>query len=263
MTEHITIAQTSSLRAFVAAIGFSADDLGRLLLQRALRLNEHTLVDPETEIPAGQRLTIAPHYTVKYEQQGILVVNKSAGLPSQPTRSKQDNLYERLSSGWDYIGLHHRLDKEASGLMLLTTDRRCNKAIGRAFAEHKITRKYLAIVLGQPDTAGQWNTTIAGKHARTHFRCISSNGDTSTLLLTLETGRTHQIRRHASQAGYPLIGDRRYGGAAAMLCSRLALHAVQLQFTHPLNNTTVRCDSAIPHALQTEVSLEDSSEWLE
>ena len=49
------------------------------------------------------------------------------------------------------------------------------------------------------------------KKARTHFKCISTNGETSTLLLTLETGRTHQIRRHASQAGYPLIGDRRYG----------------------------------------------------
>ena len=233
-----------------------------MLLQRALRLNDQELVEPETELPAGQRLTIAPHYTVKYEHQGILVVNKSAGLPSQPTRSNQDNLYERLSSCWGYVGLHHRLDKEASGLVLLTTDRRCNKAIGQAFAEHKITRKYLAVVLGEPETAGQWSTPIAGKKARTHFKCISTNGETSTLLLTLETGRTHQIRRHASQAGYPLIGDRRYGGAAAMLCSRLALHAIQLQFTHPLSNTTVQCDSTIPHALQREVSLEDSSEWL-
>ena len=58
MTEHFTIAQASSLRTFVSAIGFSADDLDRLLLQRALRLNDQELVDPETELPAGQRVTL-------------------------------------------------------------------------------------------------------------------------------------------------------------------------------------------------------------
>lgn len=263
MTEHYNIAQMSSLRAFAAEIGFSSEDVDCLLQQSALRLNGLELDTPETELNVGQRLTIAPHYTIKYEHQGILVVNKSAGLPSQPTRSKQENLYDRLLSSWAYVGLHHRLDQDASGLVLLTTDRRCNKAIGQAFAGHKITRKYLAVVLGEPETAGQWSTPIAGKKARTHFKCISTNGETSTLLLTLETGRTHQIRRHASQAGYPLIGDRRYGGAAAMLCPRLALHAIQLRFTHPLSNQSIQCEAPIPHALQAEVLWNDSSKWLD
>ena len=111
MTEHLPLPKRAHCGHSSLPSIFSADDLDRLLLQRALRLNDQELVDPETELPAGQKQQSSTLHR-EYEHQGILVVNKSAGLPSQPTRSNQDNLYERLSLCWGYVGLHHRLIKK-------------------------------------------------------------------------------------------------------------------------------------------------------
>ena len=184
-----------------------------------------------------------------YHHQGILVVNKPFGLPSQSTKSNEENLYDLLKIKFPTLALHHRLDQTASGLMLFTTHHRLNRAITLAFQTHTIKREYWCWVLGTPPQSGSWRWKINRKTAETHFRLLESNGDCSKLNIQLETGRTHQIRRHAQQAGFPLIGDRRYGGLAGKLWPRLCLHANALEFIHPGIQEQVKIQSPLPENL--------------
>lgn len=177
------------------------------------------------------------------------MVDKPFGLPSQQTQKGEDNLYERLRKHYPTVALHHRLDQTASGLMLLTTDPRWNKAIASDFQQHQIEREYWCWVLGQPRQTGSWKYTLDQKKALTHFCQLESNGELTKLNIRLQTGRTHQIRRHAQMGGYPIIGDRRYGGLAGRLWPRLCLHAHTLCFTHPGTRKRVVVASPLPENL--------------
>ena len=181
---------------------------------------------------------------------GLLVVMKPSGLPSQPTRSgEQRHLYGALMAREGYVGLHHRLDTPASGLVLLTVDRRLNKPISEALKEGAIERRYRVAVLGDPGNDGVWNQPIEGKKAKTTWRRLATDSHASILDVTLSTGRTHQIRRHAAEAGFPVLGDRRHGGAAGRAWGRLALHAWRLSFTHPATNAPVIVTAPLPDDL--------------
>ncbi len=194
-----------------------------------------------------------------YREAGILVVDKPAGLPSQPARDGgRQHLYGILSGQERYVGLHHRLDTPASGLILLTLDRALNRPISAAIQSGAIRRRYLAVVLGDPGASGHWSSTIDGKAASSTFRRLSTSGQTSVLEVELQTGRTHQIRRQCVEAGCPLLGDRRYGGAAGRVGARLALHAWKLTFHHPRLNREVAVSAPIPEAL---VGLMEQAGW--
>ena len=171
---------------------------------------------------------------VRHQDDFIIVVNKPHGLASQATaEGTKPNLYGQLCAQFPYVGLHHRLDTPASGLVLFTLDKRANKSVAHAFAGHHVDRRYLAVVVGDPGPSGTWSTPIGDKVARTHFERLSSADGMSLIEARLETGRTHQIRIHAARAGHPIIGDRRHGGMASRLWPRLALHAVFLGLRHP------------------------------
>lgn len=185
-----------------------------------------------------------------YRDAHLLVIEKPFGLPSQPTRKGEKNLYAMLSQQESYIGLHHRLDTPASGLMLFTLHRSVNANIAEGFRDHTIKRSYLLVVVGETPDAGTWDSALDGKEARTHFSRLGSRDSLSLLEVQLETGRTHQIRRHASSAGFPIVGDRRYGGNAGRLWERLALHAHQLQLTHPVTGKALEWKCAIPSDLK-------------
>lgn len=186
----------------------------------------------------------------RYREAGILVVDKPAGLPSQSTRQgHRQHLYGALQAREDYIGLHHRLDTPASGLVLLTLERALNRAISEAFQDGSIHRSYLLAVIGDPGASGHWSSTIDGRRASTRWTRLAHDGHASILSATLETGRTHQIRRHAAEAGFPILGDRRYGGAAGRAWERLSLHAHQLRFLHPRLNRPVTVESPVPDDL--------------
>ena len=185
-----------------------------------------------------------------WRNAGLLVVLKPSGLPSQPTRSgEQRHLYGALMAREGYVGLHHRLDTPASGLMLLTLDRSLNRPISEALKGGDIERRYRVAVLGDPGAAGVWKKSIEGKTAKTTWRRLVTDGHASVLDVTLSTGRTHQIRRHAADAGFPVLGDRRHGGAAGRAWARLALHAWRLSFTHPATNAPVTVTARLPEDL--------------
>lgn len=186
----------------------------------------------------------------RYRDPWLLVVDKPSGLPSQAGRQGgRTHVYGLLGARERYVGLHHRLDTPASGLLLLTLDKAANGAIAQGFREGEIKRRYLAVVLGDPGPAGAWEAELDGKAACTRFERLGSAEGTSLLSCTLETGRTHQIRRHAAQAGHPILGDRRHGGAAGRAWPRLALHAVELRLPHPVTDELLVVEAPVPDDL--------------
>ena len=186
-----------------------------------------------------------------YQDKWIAIADKPFGLATQGTADGDSpHLYGQLCAAFPYVGLHHRLDTPASGLVLFTLDRTANKAISNGFRHHEIDRRYIAVVAGDPGEHGSWTTPIDEKPATTHFTRLGAAQGMSVIEAKLETGRTHQIRIHASKAGYPIIGDRRHGGMAGRLWPRLALHAVYLSLRHPRTPQTVSVCSQIPTDLE-------------
>ena len=182
-----------------------------------------------------------------WRNNGLLVVMKPSGLASQPTRQGgQQNLYGALMSREGYVGLHHRLDTPASGLMLLTLNRDLNRPISEALQGGGIERRYLVAVLGNPGDSGVWDSPIDGKSAKTTWSRLCSDDEASVLDVSLSTARTHQTRLHPADAGHPGLGDRRYGGAAGQAWERLALHAWHLSFTHPVTDKPVTVTAGPP-----------------
>ena len=185
-----------------------------------------------------------------YRDSHLLVVEKPFGLASQPTRNGGENLYDLLCETEDYVGLHHRLDTPASGLMLVALDRSINAQLASDFQARRIERGYQAVVLGQPPKSGSFSQPLDGKTATTHYTRLSTHNALSLLEIRLETGRTHQIRRHSAEAGFPIVGDRRYGGSAGRLWNRLALHATSLKLTHPVSNELLHLHCETPADLE-------------
>jgi 23S rRNA pseudouridine1911/1915/1917 synthase len=183
----------------------------------------------------------------RFRDPWLLVVDKPSGLPCQPTRAGHaQHLYGVIQATERYVGLHHRLDTPASGLVLLTLDKGVNKPIADGFRTGSIHRIYRVVVVGDPGESGSWTADIDEQSATTHFRRLSTGGGMSVLECRLETGRTHQIRRHAAGAGTPVVGDRKHGGAAGRIWPRLALHAAALELEHPMSGQTLRVESPIP-----------------
>jgi 23S rRNA pseudouridine1911/1915/1917 synthase len=206
-------------------------------------------------IPSGAvvevRSNAAPDSTallpIRYHDTSVVVVDKPAGMPSQPTREgKAHHVFGIVAARERYAGLHHRLDTPASGLMLLTTHPAANPAVSALFSEGRIAREYRVAVLGDPGPEGRWEGPVDGLPAATRFVREGQRGAFSFLRCTLETGRTHQIRQHALAAGTPVVGDRRYGGAAGRAWPRLALHAAVLRFPHPRTGVPVQVLSPLP-----------------
>lgn len=194
--------------------------------------------------PAASQVVGLPEI---YRDSWILVVDKPAGMPTQPTREGGGpNLHGLLAAQERYVGLHHRLDQPASGLVLVSLDPAANAGLSRAFREHQVRRSYLAVVLGDPGGAGRWCTPVEGQVAATRWTRLATAGGMSLLSLELETGRGHQIRIHALDAGFPIVGDRRHGGAVGRAWPRLALHAAGLELAHPVSGAALKMDSSIP-----------------
>ena len=186
--------------------------------------------------------------TVRYRDNGLLVIDKPSGLPTQPAPGRTDDVYTVLAASEPYVGLHHRLDQAASGLVLLTLTTDLNAAIAEGFRTHAIGRQYQAVLVGAA-TDASWDRPIDGKSAKTLVQLVGRGQGLSAVRLHLETGRTHQIRQPAAFAGRPIAGDRKYGGDAGRRWSRLALHASSLRFSHPVTGAMVEVTSPIPDDL--------------
>lgn len=181
--------------------------------------------------------SVEPAQLIADERQ-YSVWNKPAGMLAQGT------LYGDHCSLLAFAEQHlqprrpcflvHRLDSAASGLMLIAHTERAAAELSRLFQQRLLTKRYRVIVEGHfPATLKTLDAPLDNKEAITHVETIThSPGNQSELMVRIETGRKHQIRRHLANVGHPVLGDRDYGGRAHS--GGLHLHAVELVFSCPL-----------------------------
>jgi 23S rRNA pseudouridine1911/1915/1917 synthase len=236
---------------------------------------------PPPAPPAGGPVAEDRPLTVRYEDDRLLVVAKPAGLvvhpgPGHPTGTLVNALLGRqgssLSAGGgaaDRPGIVHRLDKDTSGLLLVAKDDATHLALARELADHRVERRYLALVQGRlPADEGTVDAPV-GRHPRdrrrmavvptgrlavTHWRVLETFPAVQLAEATLETGRTHQVRVHLASLRHPLAGDRTYGAdptlAARLGLTRPFLHAWHLAFDHPADGHRVELTEPLPPDLQ-------------
>ena len=186
-----------------------------------------------------------------YDDQWLTVVNKPSGMLTVPGKALEDSLLTRYQAAHpEATGpiVVHRLDQETSGLVLFAKDKASHKALQQQFENHTISKRYIALLDGvvqqdegvidlpiRPDVDDRPRQRVDhehGKPAVTRYRVLERRGPVTRIELEPLTGRTHQLRVHASHPlglNSPIVGDRLYGTAS----SRLMLHAQSITFTHP------------------------------
>lgn len=204
-----------------------------------------------------------PAYRVVHEDEDIIVVDKPAGLVTAPTpESDRGNLLDLLSRrpGGGQVYLVHRLDMPTSGLLVFAKTPAANRALGDRFVAHDVERAYLAVVVGEwPEAITCVDRPIAGRRAVTHVlaRDVLGGGAATLVRFGLETGRSHQIRIHATGVDHPVLGDTQHGvellRGEAPRAPRLALHATVIGFVHPVTGESVRWESPLPDDLASWV----------
>ncbi|SFT40991.1 23S rRNA pseudouridine1911/1915/1917 synthase [Selenomonas sp. GACV-9] len=211
---------------------------------------------------------------IHYEDEWLLVINKPAGQLVHPTTQEAHGTlanavlfhYEQQGEAHAYHPVH-RLDRETSGLVLIAKQPQIQYKLSPKGVK-TFHREYLALIPGElTPPAGTVDAPIAralpsiilrkvapdGQFARTHYETIRTNHERSLVHLTLETGRTHQIRVHMAHLGHPLLGDDLYGGTRELI-NRQALHACRLSFTHPMTGEAIVVTAPLPADMQRIVS---------
>lgn len=216
--------------------------------------------EPEPEPEDGEALVLG----VAYQDREVVVVDKPSGLLSVPDRRGGRSTVDQLvDQQWGARArLLHRLDRDASGLLLVSRNPgKVRRSLTAQISSHRLRRRYLAVVAGAPKQREQ---VISGslsvqrgvtrssqdpraRPAESHVRLLTRQDDRSLLQVSLKTGRTHQIRAHLAEQGIPIFGDTRYGGPPA---PRLALHAHCLGFRHPRGKGMVEIHSPLPPELR-------------
>jgi 23S rRNA pseudouridine1911/1915/1917 synthase len=221
-------------------------------------------------------------FTILYDDADVLVVDKSAGILSAPNPSKgtgeppeRGHLPELIRRAFrkqgrelNYLGVVHRLDKDTSGCICFGLTREAQRMLSAQFASHAAGRTYRCLVMGQPrndrDTlrsklghGDDGRRTVvdedeAGKESVTHFTVLRRMQQGSELEVTLETGRTHQIRVTLADIGCPVYGDKIYSfrprknQVPPPRAPRLMLHAAELAFDHPRSGARITTTAPIP-----------------
>lgn len=205
---------------------------------------------------------------IVFEDSSVIVVDKPAGLLTMATDTERSKtvyaalrayLNEKRPAEKTFIV--HRLDREASGLLVLAKTVEAKERLQTQFKDHSAGRRYVAVVEGYvkaddftirsylaENSAYRVYSTPnrkAGKPAVTHVHVIKRNSKTSLVEVRLETGRKHQIRVHLAERGHPIVGDKNYGSRANPI-HRLALHGAHLDFKHPTTGKAIRFDSPYP-----------------
>lgn len=210
---------------------------------------------------------VSAPFSIVYEDEDILVVNKPANMPIHPSLNHYENTLANAvchyytSQGIPYtFRCVNRLDKNTTGLTIVAKHMLSSAILSQDVAAKNIRREYLAIVSGNTPDSGTINAPIGrkdasaierqidwqnGERAITHYRKIASKNGYTLLSLVLETGRTHQIRVHMASIGHPLIGDFLYHPASKELL-RQALHSYKLNFQHPVTKKAMVLTAPMP-----------------
>ena len=227
----------------------------------------------EKEIKPSQGLLKTLENSVLYEDKGLLIINKIHGMAVHGGSGISVGIIEALKSQYkEPIELVHRLDRSTSGCLLLAKKRSVLKSLHEQLVSHQLEKRYTALV---KDTWSKKRHTIdapiyqnsrysvidsKGKDSLSHFHPIKNfelgEFNASLVEVSIETGRTHQIRVHAKFAGHPVAQDDKYGDAVfdqfmkKKGLNRLFLHAKTLTFTNPLTNEIQKVSAPLPAELE-------------
>ncbi|OEH84843.1 hypothetical protein BHU72_08180 [Desulfuribacillus stibiiarsenatis] len=221
---------------------------------------------------------------VMYEDEWILVINKAPDLKVYPTHA---NDVQTLANAIQFYyqsqkrqaGIHlvHRLDTGTSGAIMVAKNSYAHQLFDKELKNNRISRTYIAIIEGaiqeEVDTINlpidrcpthQTKRCVSknGEEAITHYQCLGKTKDYSIVKIQIETGRTHQIRVHFAHLGHPVAGDRLYGSTNRNI-TRQALHAYQLQWTHPIDDRKQCISAKIPADIQKLAQHIEMTEILE
>jgi 23S rRNA pseudouridine1911/1915/1917 synthase len=189
--------------------------------------------------------------TILHEDEDYLIVDKKPGILSNGINSLETILAKQTNN--KNIRVVHRLDKDTSGCLIAATSEKAFDAIIPFFRRHTVRKDYHVIVNGRVSQPVQTITEpIDEKKAITHIRVLDTSKTASHLLARIETGRTHQIRKHLSFIGHPVIGDRQYGtkmkiDKKLITFGRHMLHASSISLKHPSGGGKLWAKSPLPH----------------
>ena len=208
-----------------------------------------------------------------YEDDDIIVINKPKGMVVHPANGNPDGTLvnavmaickDSLSGIGGEIrpGIVHRLDKDTSGIIIVAKNDKAHINLSEQIKEHKVKKTYIALVrgivkeneatikmpIGRSDKdRKKMAVTKNGKEAITHFKVLKRYEKYTLLQVNIETGRTHQIRVHLSQIGYPIVGDQVYSnGKNEWNIKGQCLHAKSLEFTHPSSGQKMYLEAKLP-----------------
>jgi 23S rRNA pseudouridine1911/1915/1917 synthase len=218
----------------------------------------------------------AGSFTIAFQDEHLIVIDKGAGLVVHPGRGhREDTLSQQLApllagGEAERAGIVHRLDRDTSGLMVVSRSEEAHRRLQAALSARRIEREYLALVEGRPpartgtieapigrDPRVRVRMAVGGagaREARTHFELERALARSSLLRLRLETGRTHQIRVHLQAIGHPVCGDPEYGTPGLLGLERQFLHAARLAFAHPITGAPIDLSSPLPADLRAALS---------
>ncbi len=243
-------------------------------VKTSYKLNENDKV--EVEIPEVKEVSIEAQdipVEVLYEDNDIIVVNKPKGLVVHPANGNPDgtlvNALMKICKGTlsgiggeIRPGIVHRLDKDTSGVLIVAKNDKAHLALCEQIKNREVKKTYLALTrgiikeneatinmpIGRSTTDRKKMAVVkTGKEAITHFKVIERFKENTLLEINLETGRTHQIRVHLSQIGYPIVGDMVYSnGKNKFGVQGQMLHAWKIKFMHPITGKEMEIEAPLP-----------------
>ena len=254
-------------------------DDGKILVngkkaKASYKLNINDIV--EIEKVEAKEVDIKPEdipLDIIYEDNDILIVNKQKGLVVHPGNGNPDGtlvnaIMARCKDSLSGIGgeirpgIVHRIDKDTSGLLIVAKNDLAHINVSEQIKNHEVKKTYIALVRG---IIKENNATIdmpidrnkndrvkmavskTGKNAITHFKVLQRYNGYTLLEVNIETGRTHQIRVHMAQIGYPLVGDSVYSnGKNPFGVEGQMLHSAKLEFIHPITKKEIKAEAPLP-----------------
>ena len=272
-------------------IGAGAVKVNGKIVKSSFKLSPGDKIDlTPPELPSKEIMPEDIPLDIIYEDSQLIILNKQPNMIVHPARGNTHGTLvnalafysDKLSSGLGEFrpGIIHRLDKDTTGVMVITKNDTAQWKVAKQFERRQVKKTYLAIIHGTPElTRDRINAALGvhprirekyairpeiGKEAITFYEVLESFRGFSLLRLTPKTGRTHQIRVHLSYIKHPIVADDMYGGklvypwqladaepaAQDPIITRCALHASTLEFKHPTTGETMKFEAPLPADMQ-------------